>query len=98
MTNKRPMKSADGLYHVGGKMHQMVRGSRAQVWHGTALKTEGGLKKEDLVKNSRGEIVSKKKHNQSKKNSNLTLSGKYKLATKKTGFGPNVSKTRKSKK
>ncbi len=37
-------------------------GSKAQVWHGTALKTTGGLKKEDLMMNKRGRIVSKKKH------------------------------------
>lgn len=36
-------------------------GSRAQVWHGTAEKTSGGLKKKDLTVNKRGAIVSKKK-------------------------------------
>jgi hypothetical protein len=36
-------------------------GTRAKVWHGTAEKTAGGLKKADLMKNKRGEIVSKKK-------------------------------------
>lgn len=37
-------------------------GTRAKVWHGTAEKTSGGLTKGDLMKNKRGEIVSKKKH------------------------------------
>ena len=37
-------------------------GSKAQVWHQTALQTSGGLKKEDLMMNKRGRIVSKKKH------------------------------------
>ena len=36
-------------------------GSRAQVWHGTAEKTSGGLKKKDLTMNKKGAIVSKKK-------------------------------------
>ncbi len=37
-------------------------GSKAQVWHGNAQKTSGGLTKEDLMKNKAGRIVSKKKH------------------------------------
>lgn len=94
MTN-RPTRSSDGLYHIKGKTYKQIRGSRARVWHWAAFKTEGGLERDELLKNSRGEIVSKKKHNQSKRKSNLTLSGKYKLATKGTGFGPN--KTRKSR-
>lgn len=35
-------------------------GSRAQVFHGTAERTSGGLKKNDLKRTKRGEIVSKK--------------------------------------
>lgn len=42
-------------------------GSRAQVWHGTAKKTCGGLTKNDLMKNKHGRIVSKKQHNLGKK-------------------------------
>ncbi len=37
-------------------------GSRAQVWHGTAKKTSGGLTKDSLLKNKRGKIVSRKMH------------------------------------
>ena len=37
-------------------------GSKSMVWHGNAEKTSGGLRKEDLMKNKRGRIVSKKKH------------------------------------
>lgn len=36
-------------------------GSRAEVFHGSSLRTAGGLKKEDLVKNKHGRIVSRKK-------------------------------------
>jgi hypothetical protein len=39
----------------------LKRGSRRQVWNGTAEQTAGGLRKEDLDKNKRGRIVSKKK-------------------------------------
>ena len=37
-------------------------GSKAQVWHGTAKHTPGGLTRKDLMKTKRGRIVSKKKH------------------------------------
>ena len=36
-------------------------GSRAQVWHGNAHHTKGGLTKEDLMMHN-GRIVSRKKH------------------------------------
>lgn len=39
----------------------LKQGSRRQVWNGSAEKTPGGLTKEDLIKNERGRIVSKKK-------------------------------------
>ena len=48
-------------------MHSITIGSKAQVWHGTALKTSGGLKKSDLMMNKHDRIVSKKKHSAGKK-------------------------------
>ncbi len=42
-------------------------GTKAQVWHGTAKKTSGGLTKKDLMKTKKGRIVSKKKHAAGKK-------------------------------
>ena len=57
---KKHMKSADGKYHIKGKKFDMLEGSRAQVWHGTAYKTSGGLHKDDLMMH-RGRIVSKRK-------------------------------------
>ena len=40
---------------------KMIRiGTKAQVYHQTALMTPGGLKKSDLMKTKRGRIVSKK--------------------------------------
>ena len=42
-------------------------GTRAQVWHGTAKKTPGGLTKSNLMKNKHGRIVSKRKHASGKK-------------------------------
>jgi hypothetical protein len=37
-------------------------GSKAQVWHGSADHTSGGLKRKDLMKTRTGRIVSKRKH------------------------------------
>lgn len=42
-------------------------GSRAEVMHGNADHTSGGLKKKDLMYNKRGEIVSRKKSKTMKK-------------------------------
>lgn len=48
-------------------------GSRAQVMHGTAKKTSGGLGKGDLIYNKVGTIVSKKKSVAAKKSENGLL-------------------------
>lgn len=51
--------------------HIAAVGSRAQVFHGTAKHTSGGLTKKDLMKNKRGCIVSRRKHRTAKKNRTL---------------------------
>jgi hypothetical protein len=43
-----------------------VVGSKAQVWHGTARHTSGGLTKKDLMKH-KGRIISRRKHALGKK-------------------------------
>ena len=63
---------------------KMTVGSRAQVWHGTARKTSGGLTKSELMKNKDGRIVSKKKHNTAKREKRLIKHG---YGTKKGHFG-----------
>ena len=45
----------------------MKVGSKAQVFHGTAERTTGGLKKTDLMQTNAGRIVSRKQHEQGKK-------------------------------
>jgi hypothetical protein len=40
----------------------LASGSKAQVWHGSAKHTSGGLTRKDLMKTKRGRIVSKRKH------------------------------------
>jgi len=83
MVNK-PTRSSDGMYHLKGKKYEMLFGSRAQVWHGTAYKTKGQLKKDNLMMNKRGRLVSKKKHNTAKKEKRLIKAGYF---TKKGKFG-----------
>ena len=65
-------------------MYVQTVGTRAQVWHGTAKKTSGGLTKTDLMKNKAGRIVSRAKHNTAKKEMRLV---KYGYGTKKGEFG-----------
>ena len=59
-------------------------GSRAEVFHGNAKKTTGGLTKKDLMKNKHGEIVSKKLSLRAKKEKRLEKAGYF---TKKGQFG-----------
>jgi hypothetical protein len=41
-------------------------GTRRQVWNGSAEKTIGGLRKDQLIKNKHGRIVSTRRHNRMK--------------------------------
>jgi hypothetical protein len=65
-------------------MHSQTIGTRAQVWHGTARKTSGGLTKSDLMQNKAGRIVSRAKHNTAKREMRLVKHG---YGTKKGEFG-----------
>jgi hypothetical protein len=42
-------------------------GTKAQVFHGTAKHTSGGLTRKDLMQTKKGRIVSRKKHAAGKK-------------------------------
>ena len=79
----RYTKNSGGNYVINGNNFQMLFGSRAQVWHGTAYKTSGGLTKKDLVM-SHGRVVSSKKHFSAKKENRLVKAG---YGTKKGKFG-----------
>lgn len=80
----RYTKNAHGHYMIHGHKFEILEGSRAQVMHGTAYKTSGGLKKSDLLQNKNGRIVSKKKHSTAKKEKRLVKAG---YGTKKGRFG-----------
>jgi hypothetical protein len=62
--------------------HLLTIGSKAQVYHGTAKHTSGGLTKRDLMQNKRGRIISKKKH---------ALGMKNKKFLKKDGYLGDIS-------
>ncbi len=45
-------------------------GSKAQVFHGNAYQTYNYLKRQDLIQNSRGRIVERRRHNAAMKSKN----------------------------
>ena len=88
----------NGKYLIKGVKYELLVGSRAQVYHGTAYKTSGGLKKGDLLQNKNGRVVSRRKHATAKKEKRLEKAGYF---TKKGKFGyvkKSPKKARKSRK
>ena len=94
MSTKEPMSQ-----QKGGKHEKKTVGSRAEVFHGNADHTSGGLKKSQLLKNKNGRIVSKKKSISAKKEQRLKKHG-YFTVKGKFGFVKKDSKkkSRKSRK
>jgi len=75
---------------------RLTIGTRAQVFHGTAKHTSGGLEKSDLMQNKSGRIVSRKKHASAKREMRLLKHG---FGTKKGKFGVvKLAKGKKSRK
>jgi hypothetical protein len=95
---EQPKDSVEGG-QSGGKNEMKTVGSRAEVFHGNAKHTSGGLTKSQLVKNKNGRIVSKKKSISAKKEQRLkkhgyfTVKGKFGFVKKDT-----KKKSRKSRK
>lgn len=81
---KNHVKGKDGKYHIKGKTYSLLMGSRAQVMHGTAYKTSGGITKDGLKMNKSGRIVSVKASKQAAKHQTLKKKG---YVTKKGVFG-----------
>jgi hypothetical protein len=79
-------------------MSQPAVGSRAQVMHGNAKHTSGGLKKSDLKYNKQGRIVSIDASAAAKKSKNLGSSqipkGSHKFALGGADALPNCKKGR----
>jgi len=70
-------------------------GTRAEVYHGKAKHTSGGLHKKDLVHNKSGKIVSKNASMAARKNNNLVKAG---YTTEKGKFGAVFTDPSKAKK
>ena len=73
-------------------------GSRAQVMHGTAERTSGGLRKKDLKYNKQGRIVSRRRSQMAKQNDRLKKAGwtfkRGEFGAKKIGEGSPKRKSR----
>ncbi len=82
---KNIIKGGDGFYHVGDKKFKKLVGTRAEVMHGTAYKTSGGLNATLLAYSKSGRIVSATKQRTAKKEQRLK---KYGYTAKKGHFGP----------
>ena len=74
----------NGKYVIHGRKYDILEGSRASVYHGTAYKTAGELTKSSLMQNKNGRIVSKRKHNTAKREKRLVKAG---YGTQKGKFG-----------
>merc|ERR1711920_919007 len=63
------MKAMKGMKRRAMKKSVIAKGKRGKssVFRGTKEKTQGGLKKSDLMKNKNGKVVSKKSHNAGKR-------------------------------
>jgi hypothetical protein len=77
---------------AGGKIKAV--GTKAEVFHGTAKHTSGGLHKKDLMKTKRGRIVSRRKHaagqkaiKKLRKLGYVAKKGTFKLFSKKSKRG-----------
>lgn len=79
---------------IGGARQRV--GSRAQVMHGTAQKTSGGLTRKDLKMNKWGRIVSKAKSAKAKKENRLSKMG-FKTEKGKFGVVKTGKKTRRTR-
>ena len=67
-TGKPSIVTSKPIEKLGGKTRRVSKyGSRRKVFNGTAEMTRGRLRKDDLVKNNRGRIVSRKRFDNAKK-------------------------------
>lgn len=73
-------------------------GSRAEVFHGNAKKTKGNLKKEDLMLNKYGNIVSKKQSKRMMGKNNPLRKLGYLQNSNSGEFGPRGKTYKKTKK
>tara|TARA_Y100000389_G_scaffold201544_1_gene244489 strand:- start:1103 stop:1525 length:423 start_codon:yes stop_codon:yes gene_type:complete len=90
-SKKSPKATSKGKTFIGpdGTHYPSKVGSRARVYHKQAYKTTGHLTKKDLVKNSSGRIVSRKRQIVQGKLNNL---GKHLRNKGDSTFGSKINK------
>ena len=81
----------DGRYHINGCIYEKIRGTREEVWCGSAYQTTGELKKMDLEMNKYGKIVSKVKFITATMDNNFIKYGVLKPSQLKSNIG-NIGK------
>ncbi len=96
--NSRKNRRNTRRNNMAGGGHMKAVGTKAEVFHGTAKHTSGGLHKKDLVKTKRGRIVSRRKQAAGKKAIKklralgyVAKKGKFSLFTKKSKRGGSES-------
>ena len=77
----------DGKYHINGGIYEKIRGTREEVWCGSAYQTTGELKKMDLEMNKYGKIVSKVKFITATMDNNFIKYGVLKPSQLKSNIG-----------
>lgn len=77
----------DGKYHINGGIYEKIRGTREEVWCGSAYQTTGELKKMDLEMNKYGKIVSKVKFIRATMDNNFIKYGVLKPSQLKSNIG-----------
>ncbi len=94
--NRRNTRRGNTAFMEGGAKKAV--GTKAEVFHGTAKHTSGGLTKKDLVKTKRGRIVSRRKQAAGKKAIQrlrklgyIAKKGKFSLFSKKSKRGGSES-------
>lgn len=92
VTRKNRSTRKNNMPAMEGGAYKKAVGTKAEVFHGTAKHTSGGLFKKHLMKTRAGRIVSKKKHAAGKKAIKtlrklgyVAKKGKFTLFSKKRG-------------
>merc|ERR1719203_318451 len=86
----KAMKAVKAMKKVPMKRSIVAKGKRAkiEIWQGKKIKTKKGLKKDDLMKNKEGKIVSKKRSQQGKESKWSKATAKARAIKGYTGFKP----------
>merc|ERR1711959_156616 len=89
MKPMKAMKAMKAMKKVAMKRtSQIAKGKKAKVeiWRGKKIKTKKGLKKDDLMKNKDGKIVSKKRSQQGKESKWSKATAKARAVKGYVGF------------